>query len=67
MAPRVTKAQVRRALEAAQAAGFDPDEIEIDGVVLRRTGGGRLLTQPPPAGGEYEAEIAVWAARNGHD
>ena len=64
-APRVTKAQVRRVIEAARAAGFDPEEVEIEGVVLRRRGGVTVLTEPPAGELDIEAEIAAWAGRNG--
>lgn len=63
--PRVTKAQVRRVIEAARAAGFDPEEVEIEGVVLRRRGGVTVLTEPPAGDLDIEAEIAAWAGRNG--
>jgi len=61
-ASRVTKADVQRAIDAARAAGFDFDELEIGGVVLRR---GRAVT--PAVTVDEDAEIAAWAARHAAD
>lgn len=55
------KADVRRALEAARAAGFEPDELVVGGIVMRRRGAASVA---PAAELDEDAEIALWAARH---
>lgn len=56
---KVTKADVRRAAEAARAIGFDFDELEVGGVVMRR----RAASIPAVVhSDDVEAELAAYEA-----
>jgi hypothetical protein len=58
-ASKITKADVRRAAEAARAIGFDFDELEVGGVVMRR----RAASIPAVVrSDDVEAELAAYEA-----
>lgn len=56
---RFTKAEIQRAVDAARAAGFEFDELEVGGIVMRRRA---APTSAAVSGGDVEAELAAYEA-----